>query len=357
MIYQEYGFKDLEKALEKTLGQRMDLSMLWSKIWNGGDVDLFDLIIKYITDNTIGELKRDQELFGWYLQFILFSLLSGFLIQVFQKEEIRRVVTLVFSLFFTMMSLVTIKRGAVICQESLEILFSLSEAGIPVYLLTMSLAQNQTKAAVLAQTFSIFLLLVQAFFVSFLCPAGILLTQIGCMDALWMDARGKALREWIQKLLSMLMKGCVYCVTLVGFVQNQILSISVGVERSGIKTLLALIPGVGKLAEESLKLLIGSAGLICRCTGVFLWLVVMVVCAPPFIKLVLIFLVVSGGEALTHFLLETCLQTDAGLMREYHIFEGMHVLTEGIRLMCRILFWAVSFFGLMVAVTVFGMTA
>lgn len=351
-MYDLYGISEMEDVFQKLMQDNcMTLKELWNGILTGHYDSILQSIWLYVKDNTVGEWMRNQDLLRSYLVLAILSALIGFLSILFGRAYISETAKYMLAMGFTIIGVGTLMRGYSILQETLQIIYTFSKVSIPIYLMTMAIAYSQTFATIFGQLFSIGIFWIEHIMITILCPACRIFGMVGIMDSLWIEGKIKRIASLIKKIILGSIKTIVCGISAFGYIQNHVLSISQEMEKSTVGTLLSLIPGLGKLAEESLSVLIGSSVLIYRTTGVFVLILLCLICLKPFLQLGTIYFTAQIGAILVSFLLDSVFVQGMETAKASHILEGMQMLIESLELMMQILFWTICFFMLMIAVS------
>lgn len=351
-VYELYGMDEMQVLFDdwNQMGA-MNLEDLWKGILHGDYGSLENLLWTYMKDNTWGELVRNKELLEGFLVLFLFSAVIGMIALLVEHTYVTEMVRNVLAIGFTMMGIATLQRSFVIAKEALEVLYQVSKVAIPIYLMTMAIASGESLVNIFGQLFAVGIFWIENVVVTVLFPATKLFGIVGMMDVLWLEGKMKSLIGMIKKVVSFSVKSIVCGISAFGYIQNQILSVSVELKNGTVGTLISLIPGLGKLAEESLSMLVGSSVLISRTTGAFVMIILCILCAKPLFQLGMLYLTIQFGQLLASFLLDSILVTGMETAKTTHLMEGMDILSQCVELMMKITFWSICFFMLMIAVT------
>ncbi len=121
---------------------------------------------------------------------------------------------------------------------------------------------------------------------------------LAIFNGIWMEERFSLLLELLKKGVSTGLKLAVGLVTSFGFLQSLLAPVLDSLKHSAWKKTISLLPGVGGVAESVTEMVVGTAVLLKNSLGIFLLLLLVLICLIPIAKLLLIACVIKGSAAL-----------------------------------------------------------
>ena len=113
-----------------------------------------------------------------------------------------------------------------------------------------------------------------------------------------MEEKLNLLLDFVQKLVAFLIKITLGLVTGFSLLQSMISPVVDALESSALKKAVSMIPGIGNLTEGMFEMVIGSAVLVKNSIGLYITLVLIVLCCIPVLKLALLSGVIKLSAAL-----------------------------------------------------------
>ena len=139
---------------------------------------------------------------------------------------------------------------------------------------------------------------VEKLLLSFLIPLIYSYVLLALMNGIWAEERLTLLLEFLKKGIGTGLKVAMGAVTSLSLFQSMIMPVIDSLKISTVKKAIAVIPGIGNLAEGVTEVVIGSAVLIKNSIGILLMLLLLAICLVPLAKLLMIAFIMKGGAAL-----------------------------------------------------------
>lgn len=336
--YETYDFTKIEEMYTSFLGdQDLSAQSIWNCIFTGNYGEISSRLVTLFKENTLGELERNKNLLLIFVIMGLIAVVIRYVSVLFRESQTVETAKQILNISFLTFGIVAVVRGISISKLFLERLYGISLVSLPVYLISMSLAQSITMANAFSQIFSVVMFVVEGIIGKLVFPFLATLEILNLIDASILEERLHTAIEYGEKLILYMMKGFLCIISAFGYIQANVLSASAEVRKTAYGSLGSLLPGIGKLAEESLDIFWGSTSLIFQCMGSFASILLLLICAIPFLKMVFLLGIIRMAESLI------------GILGEKTLKKGVHVTGDSIRLMVHILFDTLCFFLLTIA--------
>lgn len=169
---------------------------------------------------------------------------------------------------------------------------------IPTYILAVGSASGAASAAAYYHLLLVVVYLIEWGFLTFLLPivqGYVLLTVI---NGVWTGEKLALILELLEKGISGSIKASLWLVTGFSLLQSMISPVIDSLQSGTLKKALSALPGVGGLTEGMFEMVLGSAVLVRNSLGLYLTLILIVLCAVPVLKIALTACVIKLSAAL-----------------------------------------------------------
>lgn len=337
--YEAYNLNELEKHYSKLLpNSQMHIRDLWEAIYSGNYKSFGKQMYQSCKDHLWGEMDGLKEIMQLFMVLGIVLVIIKYISSLFTESQTMGTAKQAVSILFMTCALSVVMKGISICEDFLIGLTDLSAVVLPIYLISMSLAGSVSMAAAFSQIFAIAMFVLERIILKMLLPLLGTMEVLNVLDDSILEERLHTGISYGEKLVLYVMKGFICGISAFGYVQASVLSATAYVKKTALGSVSALLPGIGKLAEESMDLFWGSTNLIFRCMGNLAGMVLLILCLFPFLKLGVLLLVVRISESFI------------GLMGEKNMQKGIRITGDAVRLMMRVLFDTVCIFLLTIAI-------
>lgn len=183
-------------------------------------------------------------------------------------------------------------------REILESVTTFIKLYIPTYILAVGSASGTASASAYYQLLLVAVYLIEWGFLQILLPVVqgyVLLTVI---NGVWMEEKLALLLDLLEKVIGGSVKASLWLVTGFSLLQSMISPVIDSLQSHTVKKALSALPGVGDLTEGMFEMVLGSAVLVRNSLGLYLTLLLLVLCAVPVIKIALTACVIKLSAAL-----------------------------------------------------------
>lgn len=183
-------------------------------------------------------------------------------------------------------------------REVLNSVMTFIKLYIPTYILAVGSASGAASASAYYHLLLLVVYLIEWGFLEILLPVVqgyVLLTVI---NGVWTGEKLALLLEFLEKGIAGSIKVSLWLVTGFGLLQSMISPVIDSLQSGTVKKALSALPGVGGLTEGMFEMVLGSAVLVKNSLGLYLTLILIVLCAAPVVKIALTACVIKLSAAL-----------------------------------------------------------
>ena len=248
-----------------------------------------------VIDAQSGEVKM------LFLSIIVLGIVAALFVNfadLFQDHQVSDI-----AFYFVYLLMITVLFGAFVNAVSivrgiLETVTTFMKLYIPTYMVAVGSASGIASASVYYQILLVVVYLIEWGYLSVLLPVvyGYMLLTI--INGIWMEEKLALLLELLNKLISVSIKITLGIITGFSLLQAMISPVIDTLQASALKKAMSAIPGIGGLTEGMFEMVVGSAVLIKNGIGLYITLVLIVMCCIPVIKLALYTAAAKIGAAL-----------------------------------------------------------
>lgn len=209
---------------------------------------------------------------------------------------------------------------------------------IPTYMLAVGSATGALSASVYYQLLLVAVYLIEWGYLTILLPFVYVYVLLVVINGIWMEEKLALLLELSEKVIKGSVKASVWLITGFSLLQSMISPVIDSLEFSAVKRALSSMPGIGNLTEGMFEMVVGSAVLVKNSIGLYMTLVLIVLCAAPVIKIALIACVIKLSAALV------------GIVSDKRLTNCVSRMGEGNLMLLRIALTSVGMFMIQVAI-------
>lgn len=209
---------------------------------------------------------------------------------------------------------------------------------IPTYILAVGSASGALSASAYYQLLLFAVYLIEWGYLTILLPLVYGYILLVVINGIWMEEKLALLLELLEKVIKGSVKASVWLITGFSLLQSMISPVIDSLEFSAVKKALTSMPGIGSLTEGMFEMVIGSAVLVKNSIGLYMTLVLVVLCAAPVIKIALISCVIKLSAALV------------GIVSDKRLTNCVSRVGEGNLMLLRIALTSMGMFMIQVAV-------
>ncbi|HJA94039.1 MAG TPA: stage III sporulation protein AE [Candidatus Eisenbergiella merdipullorum] len=287
-LMQELNLDALSEQMDELFPQfSIDFSAFLGQLLSGNGKEAAVTLFSSLKDGIAAEASGMKNLFLMLLLIGILSSLFTVAAQAFQNHQIADIAHFVACLLMLLVVLATFSQAAGIAQALLEKILLFVRLFLPTFMLALGLSAGTMTAAGYYELILLLIYGVEQLLMSVGLPAADVYMMLVVMNGLWEEEKLSALIDLLRKTVSGGMKFLLTCITGIGLLQSMVTPVLEGMKISSAAKFLSSIPGLGGLAEGTAQLLLGSAVLIKNGLGVAAILLLLALCAIPFLKLFL----------------------------------------------------------------------
>ena len=185
-----------------------------------------------------------------------------------------------------------------IVHEILESVTVFMKIYIPTYMVAVVSASGIASASAYYQILLFVVFLIEWGYLSVLLPAVYIYMLLTIINGIWMEEKLTLLLELVNKAISVSIKISLGVITGFSILQAMISPVIDSLQHTALKKAMSAIPGIGGLTEGMFDMVIGSAVLVKNSIGLYVTLVLIVLCCIPILKLVLYTAAIKTSAAL-----------------------------------------------------------
>lgn len=185
-----------------------------------------------------------------------------------------------------------------IVREILETVTTFMKLYIPTYIIAVGSASGIASASVYYQILLFVVYLIEWGYLTVLLPVVYTYMLLTVINGIWMEEKLALLLELLSKVISVSIKITLGIITGFSMLQAMVSPVIDSLQSSALKKAMSAIPGIGGLTEGMFDMVIGSAVLVKNSIGLYITLVLIVLCCIPVIKLTLLAAAIKFSAAL-----------------------------------------------------------
>lgn len=217
---------------------------------------------------------------------------------LFQDHQVSDLAFYFVYMLLTAVLLRSFESGAGIVRNILESVTTFMKLYIPTYIAAVGSASGIASASAYYQVLLFIVYLIEWGYLTVLLPAVYVYVLLTVIGGVWMEEKLTLLLELLGKAVGIGIKVTLGMITGFSMLQAMISPVLDSLQSSMMKKAMSAIPGIGGLTEGMFEMVIGSAVLVKNSIGLYITIVLLLLCCVPLAKLLLLAGVVKLGAAL-----------------------------------------------------------
>lgn len=185
-----------------------------------------------------------------------------------------------------------------IVREILETVTTFMKLYIPTYMVAVGSTSGIASASAYYQILLFVVYLIEWGYLSVLLPVVYTYILLTIINGIWMEEKLTLLLELLHKAIGVSLKITLGIITGFSLLQAMISPVIDYFQTSALKKAMSAIPGIGGLTEGMFEMVLGSAMLIKNSIGLYITLVLILLCCIPIFRLILYAAAVKISAAL-----------------------------------------------------------
>lgn len=341
-LWNEYGMEEINKNLSGFFPDiDWNLKELFSQILSG---DIWGALVFFVKQifSSIGQ--QTQGLKSMVIWLLILGILSALFVHFGNIFENHQISDLSFYFLYVLLISVLIRgytEMAQIAQETVENIVLFMKIFIPSYLVSVGAASGSATAYGYYQIVMLLLYGMENVLKFLILPLINSYIFLVFMNGMWGEDRLVLLMECVKKVISYGIKLSIGAITGVSLFQSMILPAVDSLKNTTLQKAVGAIPGIGDAADGITQIILGSAVLIKNSIGVVILLLLLVMCAVPILKIMLLAWTFKGCAAVM------------GMAGDKRICECTDYIGEGGLLLLKTTLTVLALFMIVVAIAAY----
>ena len=298
-IWQEYDLGSLEEGLGALFPEvSFSLKGLLGQILKGDVLGAVMSLFGSAGDGILAQFTGMKNTLVWLLVLGIVSALMTYFSDAFDHHQISDLGFYVMYLLTTAVLLKCFEQAAATAVQAMENVVTFIRLLIPTYLVAVGVATGSVTVSASYQLILLLIYGVENVLVAGVVPLVYSYCMLAVVNGIWIEQKLGMLMDLLAKAVRALLKGALGVVTGISVFQSVITPVIDSVKASVLQKTISAIPGVGNAAEGVVELVTGTAVVIKNSLGVVLLILLVILCAPPMIKLFLIACVLKAAAAM-----------------------------------------------------------
>ena len=260
--------------------------LLQGKVWTA---------VKELTGGITGAFQAQTgEIRALFFAILVLGIAAALFVNfadLFQDHQVSDIAFYFVYMLLTAVLLRSFESGAGIVREILESVTTFMKLYIPTYIAAVGSASGIASATAYYQVLLFIVYLIERGYLTILLPAVYAYVLLTVINGVWME-------EKLTLLLELLGKATLGVITGFSMLQAMVSPVLDSLQSSMMKKAVSAIPGIGGLTEGMFEMVVGSAVLVKNSLGLYITLVLVLLCLVPLFKLLLLAGVVKISAAL-----------------------------------------------------------
>ncbi len=263
--------------------------LLQGKVWTA---------VKELTGGITGAFQAQTgEIRALFFAILVLGIAAALFVNfadLFQDHQVSDIAFYFVYMLLTAVLLRSFESGAGIVREILESVTTFMNLYIP----TVGSASGIASATAYYQVLLFIVYLIERGYLTILLPAVYAYVLLTVINGVWMEEKLTLLLELLGKVVSVGIKATLGVITGFSMLQAMVSPVLDSLQSSMMKKAVSAIPGIGGLTEGMFEMVVGSAVLVKNSLGLYITLVLVLLCLVPLFKLLLLAGVVKISAAL-----------------------------------------------------------
>lgn len=246
-------------------------------------------------------VSQTDEIKSLFLTILILGIIAALFVSFADLFKDHQVSDIAFYFVYLMMIAVLLNafvNAVSIVREILESITVFMKIYIPTYMVAVGSASGIASASAYYQILLFVVFLIEWGYLSVLLPAVYIYILLTIINGIWMEEKLTLLLELVNKAISVSIKITLGVITGFSILQAMISPVIDSLQHTALKKAMSAIPGIGGLTEGMFDMVIGSAVLVKNSIGLYVTLVLIVLCCIPILKLVLYTATIKTSAAL-----------------------------------------------------------
>lgn len=298
-VPEEIDYTEIQKVIDDVMGKsnQFDFNDYVGKIMSGEETFSFTSIGKQLLTTIKGELSANIKTFGSLITISLLAAIFANLSMAFKNNQVSETGFYVTYLLMFGLLISSFIMASRIAATTINSILDFMKALIPAYMLSVGFCTGTTSSLVYYEAALGLITLVDFIVIRVIIPMIDFYLVIMLANNLSKEDMLSRLAELLGTAIGWLLKSLLAVVIGFSAVKGLIVPVIDQVKRSALYKASEAIPGIGDALGGVTQTIIGAAVLLKNAIGVTGLIVIISICAVPFIKLLMITIVYKAGSA------------------------------------------------------------
>lgn len=298
-VWEEYGLDALQEGLGRLFPDySISLKELLGRLAGGDLTGAFSGLLQAVFGGAASQLAGMRNILIWLLVLGIVSAVMSHFVEIFDRHQIADLSFYFMYLLLTAVLLRCFLQAAGTAEETLRNVIDFMKLLIPTYLLSVGVASGALTVSAYYQLLLFIIYGIENILIAGILPFIYAYCLLAVVNGVWTEGKLALLTELIGKAVRAVLKAAIGVVTGVGIVQSVLAPVTDTVNKSALQKAVAAIPGIGDAADGVIEIVIGSAVVIKNSIGVAVLLLLIVLCALPMLRILLIGCMLKAAAAL-----------------------------------------------------------
>lgn len=297
-IWQEYGLDKLEAGMQTLFPEyRVSLDTMLEMVMGG---DVFGALA-YLFEGSIvgilGQLGGMRNILVWLLVLGIVSALMTHFVQIFDKHQVADLSFYYIYLLFSAVLLKCFAQAAQTAEGAIENIILFVKLLVPTYMIAVGAATGTTTVGAYSQLLVLIIYGAEQILLGCVIPLIYSFILLSIINSIWSEEKLRLLIDLLEKAVSWILKMAMGIVTGISVFQAVITPMVDSVKKTAFQKVIAMIPGIGDVADGVVELVAGSAVVIKNSIGIVLLILLLILCAAPLLEIFLTALLFKSAAA------------------------------------------------------------
>lgn len=299
MLPQDINYDEIQEVIEDVLGQGsdFDFNAYIQKIINGEEGFSLEEIGKQLLQSVKGELKANINTFGSLITISLLAALFTNLSMAFRNNQAADTGFYVTYLLMFGLLISSFIMASRVAAQAISSILEFMRALMPAYLLSVAFCSGTTTSLIYYEAALGLIMLVDLIIIKAVIPMINFYLVIILANNLSKEDMLSRMAELLATAIGWLLKSLLAVVIGFSAIRGLIVPVADQVKRNVLYKAAEAIPGIGDALGGVTETILGASILLKNAIGVTGLVVILIICAVPFIKLTMVTVVLKLGSA------------------------------------------------------------
>lgn len=334
---EDFDLGESTKALEKNGYKDLNIKNMLDEIMEGNVLDVIKQCGSIVYDKTIGDISTVEKLLGNLLLIVILSAFFTNFTNVFSNDSISSTGFYICYLLVITLLLTLFESFCLIASDFVKLLLEFMCGIIPAYFISVAIT-GQVSAAGFYQLTLVIIGVVEFIFLRILIPLIKIFVAISLVNNISKEDFLSKTTDIIKNLVGFINKTVIGVVAGLNIIQALILPAVDGAKNTTIRKMVGALPVVGDGTDAVTGIVLGSVNLIKNTIGGFSIIIIVLICAVPFIKIQLYSVSLQIAQAIVQ------------PVADKRILSSISCVVQGIKMLVKVITGAAVLFIISIAI-------